>query len=164
VPPERVLDPAQLRTLATRFRELTWSWRADELDAVLEHLGWTKKLAIEDLVMVDPNLGEKRASGSVSLTGELVDVLSVQVSDWVDQDDPTAAAAARDGFAAAVQAVTEVLGAPAKRRPGAEPQVRWTADDGVVRIDLVNDTVFWSAYRGAYAAELDREAAREQGR
>ncbi|WP_460808651.1 DUF6301 family protein [Micromonospora zhanjiangensis] len=58
----------------------------------------------------------------------------VKVSDPADKGTVTATEVNRDAFATAVRAVTDVVGEAVDRRPGEDPEVRWPATSGTLRV------------------------------
>jgi hypothetical protein len=132
----RVLSTEQIAELAGRLAGLRWSWSVDELDRVVEELGWTVAAAPQGPShsavlrtglpidgLADLVLGRDGA-------GELV----VRLSEPVEPDSPQAPADNRDAFALSARAVTTVAGEPVDRRPGETPEVRWQASSGVLRV------------------------------
>ena len=130
----RALDAPALRDLVTRLRTLPWQWRASDVPAVAESLGW-------QVTYRSPEGGALASTGEfggreVTVVGRAgaVQTVSVRVSDSAGQRTPEGRAFLQDAFVDSVAALTELLGTPTKRRLGDQPTVRWRDDDQTVSV------------------------------
>jgi hypothetical protein len=130
----RALDAPALRDLVTRLRTLPWQWRAADLPAVAESLGW-------QLAHRSPDGGALGSTGEfggreVTVVGHdgAVQTVSVRVSDAAGQRTPQGRAFLRDTFAESVAVLTDLLGTPTKRQHGDRPAVRWRDEDQTVSV------------------------------
>jgi hypothetical protein len=123
-----------LRDLVTRLRTLPWQWRATDLPAVAESLGW-------QLTHQSPDGAALASTGEfggreVTVVGRdgAVQTVSVRVSDAAGQRTPEGREFLRDTFAGSVAALTDLLGTPTERQHGDRPAVRWRDDNQTVSV------------------------------
>jgi hypothetical protein len=134
---QRVLTPEQISELASQLAGLRLSWAPAELGRVTDELGWSVAAPprrVGGSAVVQTGLPVARGLADLALFGEDKGEISVRVSDPEEKGTPAATALNRDAFATAVRAVTAVVGEPVNRRPGEDPEVRWPAASGVLRV------------------------------
>lgn len=112
----------ELADLATRLRDLDWSWELSEVPELAAEFGWRVVANNPNWVMLDTGLGV----GSGKVHGEDGNAVRIEtrLTDFVEED-AAGTARLRMAFAEMTGALTEALGAPTARIPGRWPQIRW---------------------------------------
>ncbi|GAB2934370.1 hypothetical protein GCM10027280_22710 [Micromonospora polyrhachis] len=159
--PARALTPEQLVGLTGKLAGLRWSWSVAELDRALTELGWSVAAGpTRSGVVLRVGLAPVTDYAELSFSGPAATVLSAMVTAGAVGESEEAVAFRRDAFATAVRAVGAVLGAPADRRPGPAPEVRWAAASGILRVRDGGVFVELALLSPEYATSLDEEVAR----
>ncbi|MEV5570966.1 DUF6301 family protein [Spirillospora sp. NPDC052269] len=124
-----ILPDERIGELAAAFRDLHWSWAAQDVPGLVAALGWSVHVALQSTVWL--NVGFGPTSGSVKLENG-TDAVMVNAATCSsanpDATGPEAArdrARLRDEFARVVGLTTERLGEPSARIHGESPEVRW---------------------------------------
>ncbi|MBO3738408.1 DUF6301 family protein [Actinoplanes flavus] len=119
------------RTVAALART-GWGWSADELPDLVTAAGWVWRAPSEGTVScrfdADPG------NAGAFLFGAEVTALYLSLAERDEAAGPEAVLARRDGFRAAVDEVTELLGPPPARCPGPDPSAGWRVAAGVLEI------------------------------
>ena len=156
----RSLPPGQLAELARALGGLRWSWSVTDVDAVLAHLGWTVAAGPTDACVI-ARTGFAPSDGlaeiGFDIDGRTVTDIRVPLTDAAGGGDRRATDVLRDEFAAAARVLTDELGAPAQRRPGPRPEIRWAVAGGIVRLLASSVVVSLSLLSTAYAEAIDAQ-------
>lgn len=158
--PARALTPEQLMELTGKLAGLRWSWSVTELDQALAALRWPVAAGpTRSGVVLRVGLAPVTDYAELSFSGPAATIFSVMVTAGAIGESEAAVAFRRDAFVTAVRAVGTVLGAPADRRPGPAPEVRWAAASGLVRVRDGGVFVELALLSPEYATRLAEETA-----
>ncbi|MEV0252274.1 DUF6301 family protein [Nocardia sp. NPDC050712] len=153
------LTDADLVDLATRLRDLRWSWQFSDFAGLAADFGWTVLSTGEDRARFDCGFGP--TSGSARGNGGRVQVMELAVTGFAPKDE-AGQDAVNDAFARMTAALTTALGAPTAKLPEAT-EIRWAGPEatlrllgGPVRINLAVATNGWLANNDE-AIELERQ-------
>jgi hypothetical protein len=115
------------RTVAA-VAETGWGWTTDELEGLVSAAGWIYRAPSEGTVSCRFDASPGRA-GAFLFRDEVTAVYLV-----LSERDGAGVLARRDEFVTAVDQVTERLGPPTSRCPGADPSVGWRVAAGLLEI------------------------------
>ncbi|MQY08874.1 DUF6301 family protein [Actinomadura macrotermitis] len=151
---------ADLVDLATRLRELRWSWQFSDFAGLAADFGWNMVSTRENRARFDCGFGH--ASGIARGNAGRVQVMELPVTGFASQDD-AGRDALNDTFARMTAALTAAFGAPTAKLPGTCSEIRWAGPEatlrliaGSVRINLALATNGWLANNDE-AIELERQ-------
>jgi hypothetical protein len=118
----RAPSATELADLATRLRDLDWSWELSDVPELVAEFGWRVVVTRPNWVMLDTGLG----IGSGKVHGEDGKAVRIEtrLTDFVEED-AAGTARLRAVFDEMTGVLTEVLGEPAALIPGRWPQIRW---------------------------------------
>ena len=146
----RVIDPHAATALLTELRDMTWTWRRDDLTAVAQDLRWT------NLEIVKGRVGEGAfADAPVSFGGEEVQALirdghvafvSMRVSDRAPGDTNASVAAVHRSWLQLVRLATGLFGPPTRTTAGRNPDAQWRGPQATVSVVDVRIAVvlYWA--------------------
>jgi hypothetical protein len=157
----RTLPPEQLAQLARALAALRWSWSVGEVGQVVAELGWTVAAGPGRgglIARTGYAPGQGLAEVGFAFAGDTVTKVSVPLTDATSDLGEPATDYRRDSFFAAAGVLGGELGAPAERRPGPTPEIRWEVPGGVVRLWDSGAFVWLSLLSTAYAKRLAAEA------
>ena len=123
------IDESQLRDLAAWLVGLPWPLDEATIAQLAEARGWTvvsDKFGFE----WDTGLPLNRPEASATTPDGEVSDLRVKVAPILLEKTAQSKAFLRDVFADHVRLLTEMLGEPREREPGALPAVRWVLSSG----------------------------------
>ena len=148
------VDPLDLGDLAGWVGTWHWPVTKEQLLAMASDRGW-------EVTSNRPGKGARWRTGhtdqeaSASVLDGVLAALTVPTSDRFG-DAAAARGARRDTFAAQVDAVSEVLGAPGETSPGREPSATWVLSNGSsVKVEAAS-RCFWVVTSPEFV-EIDRE-------
>ncbi len=157
----RTLPPEELAELARALAGLRWSWSVGEVGQMVAGLGWTVAAGPGRgglIARTGLAPGQGLAEIGFAFDGDTVTKVSVPLTDGTNDLSEPATGYRRDAFFAAAGVLGDELGAPAERRPGATPEIRWEVPGGVVRLWDSGVFVWLSLVSTAYAKRLAAEA------
>lgn len=112
----------ELADLATRLRDLDWSWELNDVPDLTAEFGWRAVVSRPDWVILDTGLGV--GSGKVHGEDGKAVRIETRLTEFVEEDE-AGAEDLRTTFDEITDVLTEVLGHPTARIPGQWPQIRW---------------------------------------
>ncbi|MEU7823165.1 DUF6301 family protein [Catellatospora sp. NPDC049133] len=129
-------DPADVHATLTVVRDWQWAWSADEVPALMAHLGWSTVESVPDgpiVARASWDLG--RLLQMVNISRGRVRSLDIRfsgINHWppVDAD----AAPINDSFVEVIAAAEAVFGPADESSPGKTPSQVWWLPDSVVGI------------------------------
>lgn len=149
----RALSDAEIAETATRLRSLDWSWRMADIPELAAEFGWRVLTTRPNWVMLDTGYG--LASGRIHGHNEAAEEVELRVSDFA-AEDPVGRARARDAFARMTTALTDALGEPTERQPGASAEIRWAARTTTIRLIVLSVSVHLHLVTNSYLAIHDK--------
>jgi hypothetical protein len=130
----RALTDDEIVELANQLRSLKWPVRLDDVPQLAANFGWEIVTTRPKWVMLDTGFG--MSSGKIAVDDGLTTELKVRVTDFV-AEDAMGRARVLDTFVRVTTALTDGLGAPTARIPGASAEIRWAgAEATLVLSDL----------------------------
>ncbi|MCA2210210.1 DUF6301 family protein [Nocardia rosealba] len=127
----KTLSENEIADLATRLRDLDWSWQMTDVDALAARFGWRVEATRPHSVRLDTGFG--RASGSVQGYRGRANEIDLAVTGFTSETTATRADI-RDAFVVMATAITGAVGAPTNRIPGEYAEVRWAGPDTTLRL------------------------------
>jgi hypothetical protein len=122
----RMLDHDVLRSLVATIRDMSWSWRPDEVPELCRRMGWD--------LLEEPDHRGACAEAGWDVGGEeimmtyrdgRVDQIRMDMTEVVREKGPHRDRFVGDAFADAVAIATELLGKPTGWQLSEPPTVRW---------------------------------------
>ncbi|MCP2343618.1 DUF6301 family protein [Actinomadura rupiterrae] len=157
-----ILPDDRIGELATAFRDLDWSWSAQDVPDLVASFGWSVHVALKNTVWLDDGLGPASADVKIQ-DGARAVMINAATCTSVDPDATGAQAARdrswlRDEFARVAGLASERLGAPSARIPGDEPEVRWQGAETTVGVRSSEVRVTLFVALNDYLKTWDEEA------
>jgi hypothetical protein len=118
----RTLTDTEIAELATRLRDVDWSWQLEDVPALAAAFGWKVLSTRQDWVLLDDGFG--LASGEIHGRDGRAEAIELQITD-PSSDDAAGRALVRDRFVRMTGTLSIVLGEPTSRLPGESPEIRW---------------------------------------
>ncbi|MFC4913243.1 DUF6301 family protein [Actinomadura gamaensis] len=147
------INREEFSDLVRRLKELAWSWRAEDLDALAADFGWQVDGRGERTATLTTPMGF--STGDVDFSAEgAVTHFSVAVCGYAD-DTPEGLRELQDIFTDDAEAATAVLGEPTSRIPGEDAEIRWKGAETTIRLMRDTALVTLGLARNDYLAEHD---------
>jgi hypothetical protein len=156
----RTLNDSEIVELATRLRDVDWTWQLEDVPALAAEFGWKVLSTQQNWVMLDDGFG--LASGEVRGRDGRAESIELQVSDY-SGDDGAGRAQWRDAFVRMTGVLSNALGEPTRRQPGRSPEIRWAGPDTTLQLIQLASIQLHLVTNKYLAAHDEAVALDEQG-
>ncbi|MGW0251988.1 DUF6301 family protein [Nocardia goodfellowii] len=134
-----------------------WSWTIDNLELFCAEAGWQVTERYPNGASIQTNISVERPQARMYMRSRSVDYITAFVADMADDNVPMSEVRPLldEGFASLREALTPILGIPARFEPGAEANVRWDLPEITISVGQSFSSLHLHLKSPKYQARMD---------